>query len=341
MLPGAALYCSDTKDTSDMFSGRWINGTINGEGDSRLRSSCGLRVDYELKESAGLGGRNMPWGRYCWHPESCLLHPFSRTRMCHILNNHSILLIGDSVQYMFYQALMMQFAGHAQMSDQETPQEQLETAKETYRTICTSPRGSVKVKFLRNDHLSPNQSYPHNNDFTPLLRNYDIIIVNTGVHVLPYDDFRRETNVGAKIFAGALRNTTKLLLYRTTPVPHPYCNKNDVIDFSPAFKAETARQIYYDEESPFNKYQWYVLPRRDGYSLRTYAQNLAKENFVVMDVGSMMSRRKDGHRTNHLQCNPVDKKCSGSDCLHYWLPSGVDAWVQILFNLLVRRLKGI
>jgi hypothetical protein len=88
--------------SSQMNYGKWEFGLHS---DSEMKSSCGLSTTYVhgVTEVAGNYG-HMPWGKYCWKPNNCSLHTFSIHKLCHLLKNHSVVIIGDSTQYMFYQS---------------------------------------------------------------------------------------------------------------------------------------------------------------------------------------------------------------------------------------------
>ena len=47
------------------------------------------------------------------------------------------------------------------------------------------------------------------------------------------------------------------------------------------------------------------------------------ENAKILDVVGLTRLRPDGHRADY------------QDCLHYYLPSVVDVWVQLMYNMLV------
>lgn len=310
-----SIHC----DFSNFIFGRWINGKHQG----MSISSCGLATAYErpIDEEASDHGEGGNWGDYCWEPNDCALRKFSRHRFCHMLQHHSILIIGDSTQYLFYQSFFKEIEINGE------PAEQYD--RQASRSICNS---TVTLKFLRNDQLIP--SFPADAnlfylfyDWTLIVDNFDIIVVQKGCHVIDHEEFRNYTELGAIEFGKRLNNTNKLLVYRTTPQPHPYCDMNDV----PATRViESSRDIVFvgfDEESKYNDFKWYLIPQRDERSIATYKHHICSDNIVVMDVAPMTSLRPDGHRADR------------GDCLHYYLPSVVDSWVHVLYNILVSRFE--
>ena len=69
-------------------------------------------------------------------------------------------------------------------------------------------------------------------------------------------------------------------------------------------------------------YNWEVFPERDEFTVNLF-RNLS--NAIIMDVSPMTSLRPDGHRfTDRIP-----------DCLHYWLPSVIDSWAYLLYNILI------
>ena len=80
--------------------------------------------------------------------------------------------------------------------------------------------------------------------------------------------------------------------------------------------------VRYDETSPLNKFEWYRIPSRDIVSIAHFRELLPQ--MEILDVAPMTSLRPDGHR-------------APGDCLHYFLPSVVDQWVYMFYNLLLIR----
>ena len=129
------------------------------------------------------------------------------------------------------------------------------------RFICNTSH--IRLKYIRNDHLFPRSGNQLEIDFVPFLKDYDIIVVNTGCHVSSHSDFTMQNEFSAKEFGNIVNGTTKYIIYRTTAQPHPFCTAHDVVDFSNVRNVKDVNFVEFDEESPYNSFQWYLLPQRN------------------------------------------------------------------------------
>lgn len=192
------------------------------------------------------------------------------------------------------------------------------------RFICNT--NHIRLKYIRNDHLFPNPEDRMGTDFVPFVKDYDVIVANTGCHVSSHSNFTIQNEYSAREFGKIVNGTNKYIIYRTTAQPHPFCTAHGVVDFSNVRNLKDVQLVEFDEESPYNSYQWYLLPQRDRQLVRTYKQHISSINFDVLDIFPMTSLRRDGHR-------------APADCLHYFLPTVVDSWIQMFYNMLVKRFE--
>jgi hypothetical protein len=273
---------------------------------------CGIAWKYkhDLAEQAGRENHGeKPWGKYCWRPHRCTTHVFSKDRMCEVLNGRSLLIIGDSINYMFYQAIFMQL----EIDSEPLGQWDLNS---NFSSMCD---GKSKLKYVRNDQLSTSPGQ-FQYDWWSHIKNYDIVLANKGDHVVgDYSAFQNQTRDSAVYFASLMRHSNKTFIFRTTPTGHPYCSFGDVASVEPIFSHDCVRYVLFNESSAFNEYLWYKIPSRDQETVRIFRKYIP--DMLVLDVVPMTSLRPDGHR-------------APGDCLHYYLPSAVDHWLFLLYNML-------
>ena len=101
----AARSCS----AADYKYGQWIPGA----------DKCGLKSQYKraLEEHCATPGTDpntWHWANWCWKPMGCIREPFSVSSFCRKLNGRSILMVGDSIQHQFYDAIFMQLETEGQ-----------------------------------------------------------------------------------------------------------------------------------------------------------------------------------------------------------------------------------
>ena len=298
-------HCNSTQ----LAFGRWVWSVDN---DTAKISHCGMATvyDHRLDEVAG-NHDDASWGKYCWRPHNCRYHKYSVERACHVLGGHGVLIIGDSTSYMFYQSIFMQLLSEGQ------PRKQHDDS-DSFDLICG---GKARLKFVRNDLLSGNRAAldPLHLDWVKHITDFDIVVANKGCHI-DHGDFAVNTVASAIEFAKYMNSPNKTFIYRTTPQPHPYCTEDAVANTNALLSVDQENFVHYDEMSAFNEYEWYRIPSRDIMSLSLYRKHIP--SMEVLDVAPMTSLRPDGHR-------------APTDCLHYYLPSVVDQWVFMFYNLLL------
>jgi len=309
--------------TTEQFAfGHWIRNNASTPNDPPgTESRCGIKTVYkqDLLESAG-DHNNSEWSNYCWRPHhNCYLYKFSIEHMCKVVENKHILIIGDSTSFMFYQALFMQMEIPGQ------PHGQTNNTEAAFNLMCDS---KSSVRFVRNDQIiitEPPPGCQYCLDWKQYIADYDIVIINKGVHlneVRDDDVFIKYTEQSALDLATYMKNTS-LLIYRTTAQPHPYCTMDAQVNLETIVSHADFKPVLYDIDSPFNPYQWYKIHSRDKKTREIYKRYLP--NMHVLDVTLMTYLRPDGHRAD------ID------DCLHYYLPGVVDQWFYLFYNFLIRH----
>eukprot|EP01041_Mallomonas_annulata_P013413 gene13413-28445_t len=282
---------------SSFAFGQWIPGAHN----------CGLVHTYShrLNEHAGngpIGPRDAPWTDWCWIPHKCTPELFSRESFCNVVNNRSILIIGDSMSYQMYQALYMQ------LNEKGNPRNQFDKDLHNAPYICDL---HTKLKFIRNDQIIPWSKYNYCMDWWSIVAEYDIIIMNKGAHFIEDGSEYENDTMETINFLKSSNLTYKLIIFRTTP-KGSYDLEYIPPDTRP-LHTHTTGPVYNETE---DKYHYNSFPIRDKFTVEAFRREL---NASILNVVPMTSLRPDGHH----------------DPLHYYLPSVIDGWVYMLHNLLM------
>ena len=226
------------------------------------------------------------------------------------MKRHSLLIVGDSISYMMYQALFMQLEEIGQ------PMGQL-NYNHSNSLICD---GDSRLGFIRNDQISYRfrKNKQIQNDWWSYVPFYDILLLNKGAHVMQRDNFTEYTIETIEFLQKSAAK--KHIFYRTTPQGHPNCKMHMTPDLNPI-----SRPPKYLKKGD-TIFLWHVFPDRDAYATQMFKRHL---NATILEVVPMTSLRPDGHRVIY-----------SSDCLHYFLPGPVDMWVYVFYNLLDIRLRS-
>lgn len=288
--------------------------------------NCGIKAKYDnhLKEVCTSPSLPPPepylYSDYCWKPIGCDSERFSVSDFCRRLNGRGILMVGDSIQHQFYDALFMQLGEEGQPLGQWTVVDHI-TTKEA-GGICKD-KGGGRLVYLRNDQMAVTDTTPlnrpHKNVFranwTSVAHLFEIIILNKGAHYIEKEDqFIRETVETARWLKENIDFNKTQIFYRETPQGHPDATRNISADTTPV-------------ESPlifpsFKTYNWGEFPKRNKLVIDLF-QSILGPYFSILYVENMTTRRPDGHRGD---------VCGGIDNLHYFLPSVIDSWVQVCKN---------
>lgn len=174
-----------------------------------------------------------------------------------------------------------------------------------------------RLRYLRNDILSDNRRHDNNNG-TPsgsivtwpfvasnILKAYPILILNRSP--IAEDDDTFMTSL-IKTLAYIRRSAPDILLiYRSSGIGHPHCDDAD----KPLSRPLTDDIL---KRLPFG---WAELERRNA-----MARAIVEEaGGIFVDLAALSDMRPDGH-------------VGGHDCLRYCIPGPLDAWVDILYQVL-------
>lgn len=306
---------------------------------------CGLVKQYEdanIVDGNNVvpdDGREYIAGDYCWKPYGCQAEKFSRESFCKKLEGRKILIVGDSIQHQLYVSLHKLVNASFPAMDQwySYPLDDPNLGQ-----ICED-LGGGRLYYLRNDQLSVEgnlspwnlvQSMPRvtNRKWSSVAPHVDILILNKGAHYRSEDISTKMTRATAKFLQKYLKdNQRRHVFYRTTQQGAPHCSNTSVANTT-LLLTEPTWLMGLNDSSPDDidlystKYNWDKFPLINHKTVNILRSNLPADQFSVMHVAEMSALRPDGHR-----CPVAGQEC---DELHYYLPSVVDSWVYVFFNLL-------
>eukprot|EP00899_Mesostigma_viride_P026718 jgi/Mesvir1/7230/Mv19047-RA.1 len=150
-----------------------------------------------------------------------------------------------------------------------------------------------------------------------MLKDYEILVLNTGIHLDGRNDTVYEEELSDAL-SFVRSNYDGQTFYRLTVPGHPGCQ--NAIE-SPVPSYEYYLQRYHGGETP--PYGWERVRTINAIERRL----AAKFGITILDIVSMTEVRPDSHVMG-----------SKGDCLHYTLPSVVDHWNWLLYNALIGRI---
>jgi hypothetical protein len=322
---------NDTECKPEQYQyGQWIRGAA---------SNCGLKAIYNhsLEDPFSKPSNKsipLPWpfADWCWKPTGCKSKPFSIEGFCKKLNGRRILMVGDSLQHHFFQSLFMQLDTPGQPIDQFDVISELNNSESS--GICLQQGGGHLV-YLRNDQLSVRKKSPwnctrlkpfvHDRDFSAIADQFDIFVMNKGAHHVGIVQFQEDLIFTADWLKTYIQTQTRniSIFYRNTPQGHAGAS-TEVKPLTEPLTKEPEWARYSTNPAKYN-HHWELFPIYDRLAMQILHDRLGI-NITFLQISYMTFLRPDGHR-----CKAYGAPC---DDLHYFLPSVVDSWVQVFYNLL-------
>ncbi|KAI9248482.1 hypothetical protein BDA99DRAFT_446149 [Phascolomyces articulosus] len=248
--------------------------------------------------------------KYVWQPACDLpVETVDPELWCRVLRGRNIALVGDLVHYQMHEILLDVLRDgpvvcYGEMSCKE-------------HTICSKPK-TTTLQYVRNDLLSPNrrvnkaQGHPSASIidwpfvYGIVQKRNNIFIVNRAPVVEDDATFITQLIESMQVLRRTRPNA--LVIYRSTGIGHPYCNDAQGPLAAPLTDLER-------QELPY------------GWSEQTRRNAMAKEiveaaGGLYLDLAALTDMRPDGH-------------IGGQDCLRYCIPGPLDAWVQVLYNVML------
>jgi hypothetical protein len=257
---------------------------------------------------------------YHWENPTCPLRMWSPTEFCKLMNGSNILIVGDSMNYMFHNVFVSALwddsvnsipVGEGQHSSSPFLLCQREAVVDpSIKPFYLQFRRNDKVDLSDDDPSSytgrePYFCYDWKNYISP---DYKIIIINRGAH-FEEDDFYISQMKQTLTYLRT-RHPSLLVVFRNTPVGH-----DDKAIEGGKFKYPLASRHPMSDVG--RTYHW------DRFEMQNRKmRDLIRNEFpgvIYLDVDTPTSLRPDNHR----------------DGLHYCIPGPVDWWLSFLHHALV------
>ncbi|KAJ8661988.1 hypothetical protein O0I10_002319 [Lichtheimia ornata] len=314
-IPGTIL---DTQDQVDAMRslvncwtrGRWVKSSNRAPLLRHFQDPLYGSCDAKFYKTHGKNEQREAV-KYTWEP-SCPL-PMTTVdpqQWCGgALKGRNLMLVGDLAQYQMHEILLDALRDGPVVCYGEL------NCKE--HTICNEPKASY-LRYFRNDVVSiarkVDKQYGHPSmDIVEwpfmanfILREYDIFILNRSPVVEDDTNFARQLT---QTLASLRKSKPRaLIIYRSSAIGHPHCDDAD----------GPLEQPLDDEQQRQLPYGWSEYDRRNAIA-RTIVEAAGG---LFIDLGALANLRPDGH-------------IGGQDCLRYCIPGPLDAWVTILYNVML------
>lgn len=239
---------------------------------------------------------------------------FDSSKFCETISNKKgILFVGDSIQALFFRTLIASIGG-----------EKVSTSGNDNKWVACN---GVNFTLVWNGYLDHrvDQEWcqtPHETLCVPfaspdILKDYDVLIMNTGAHYRTDDVLIPNMESTASIVSDIMfeLHDNPLLIYRNTVPGHKECNDNI---FGKPIGGVLEAEEYVDSFG--GKYHWNEFKHQNDKVFGIFGNY----GFELMDVYTPTIMRSDSH-------------LGGKDCLHYCIPGPADHWVRMLMNMFMVR----
>lgn len=143
-----------------------------------------------------------------------------------------------------------------------------------------------------------------------------IVIMNRGQWYSPTSTLLDDVNGVLSYLHQAFPDA--LLIWRSTPIPHPNCSQYDSPIATPIPRSHLSQQGW----------NWQDLPSQ-AEAVSAMLRSNWTDAVIEMDVIPAMDLRPDGHQPGQ-----------DHDCVHYTLPGPQSHWVRLLYNLVAYQEHG-
>jgi hypothetical protein len=260
----------------------------------------------------GTSGQNLslisPWVTYDWQPhDDCEFLTWDKELFCTLMAGKSIAILGDSLSFESYAALV-----HL-MGLESHEQDQFKSRRR--KTAFTRSTCGVTMHYFRDDHLDNLQKHIEN--FRP-----DVIVVNRGAHYV--DDVPFTIGIQNNIQqlqdyqanCTAMNRTCKVFV-RTTAPGHPKCE-----DYKEPVNSIEEMENLIQNMSNYprgNTFNWWNFKHQNEIVLDLYHQS--NVTFTIIDGYLLLVLRPDKHRAPR-------------DCLHSCFAGSFDVYPQLMLHYL-------
>ena len=254
--------------------------------------------------------------KYQWRPYSCEILPFSKERFCEALDGLTIGMIGDSIMQQFAHSFMGRLLGNVDdapyVYDMPEWIDGVPYYRKTRVPLCADSHRNVTLLFHRWNKYQPDTS--NRRALVDIARQSDYLVLNWGVHYLPWQEMELATADFIKVLEEKWRGKkSERIFWRSTIVAHDNC-QNATVPEKPSGKFETHHNPNYNTNE--------ILLQDELIVRQKFKESSLNVTFLRVEMSTML--RKDGHKV-------IGHKGS-EDCLHYCEPGPTDSWVDLFYH---------
>ena len=269
------------------------------------------------------------WNEEEWSVDDirqCHLEPLSASGFCRVLGNRSILVAGDSISGQLHAQLLQLLRGKFPSATTVHLNQRFKNTTRAVHFSGTICQGT-KLTFIRNDYLRMDQTLEDRVEaqaflipWLHLIPSYEVLILNTGVHVPPGKiDFYKENLKQLRVYLEETIQYKGRVIFRTTPRGHSNCSTYE----KPITSTNSSEwKRFFQTNSPNSqarRYEWNLMP-----SFNQVMRQEMESFATVLDVAQLTELRPDYHAKPPI------------DCLHYNSKSNVyDVWSRLIYNALL------
>mmetsp|Transcript_7694 Transcript_7694/g.18519 ORF Transcript_7694/g.18519 Transcript_7694/m.18519 type:complete len:481 (+) Transcript_7694:107-1549(+) len=284
-----------------LLNGKWIatNTTKSVYGYTRGPQNC-RNLKYKTRDTD-----------YEWLvEENCEFLMWNKTEFCNLIKGTPIMLVGDSLTWEHYGALVNSLGGETSIGLYRQSKRE---NKSVLSAVCDDPQTVMiyrSATHLEQLDMLLNETFPL------------VLILNRGAHYVEDQEFLSELNTTFAFVQKWQERCQSLgaecpFFWRTTVPGHPGC-----MNFSKPVTNISWMEEMIAASDPI--YHWNDFKRQNEFAL-DMLQSFGLNNYQIMDAYHMNILRPD----SHLKPSP-----GGGDCLHSCIPGKIDVYNRLLFHYL-------
>ncbi|XP_024974926.1 protein trichome birefringence-like 19 [Cynara cardunculus var. scolymus] len=342
----------------DLFSGEWVE---NREGPYYTNATCWAIQEHQNCMKFGRPDRDFL--KWRWKPRECELPVFDPVEFLEMMKGKSLAFVGDSIARNHMQSLIcllsrVAYPNDASKSDDQNFRHWEYPDYDFNISIFWSPYLVNTERINQKDITQPFKLYLDELDesWTSQIENFDYVIISAGQwffrptifysnrrvigclycpettihHRSSTFSYRRAWRTTFRAING-LKNFKGIVFMRSFAPSHyeggTWDKGGDCVRTKP-FKNNESMMEDYSLEMYKTQLQEYKIGEREGRGKGI--------KITFMDVTQVMQLRPDGHpgRYGHW---PLQNVTTTNDCVHWCLPGPIDAWNDLLMELIRRE----
>jgi len=291
----------------------------------KFYDNWGVHLCYKRNNSEFVRGREI--ASWKWNSKCSSLEAFNDTVMAELLTNRNVLFVGDSItQEHFYELECMLWQ---QLDLNKTRVLRNTVRRNTYRSTTEvkaakdayALKSNSTIYYIRSDYFVHNSKYTiqlnesdeqdFNTLWATLSKEVDILILNIGCHLPPKWNLSLAIeNVLQYLLHLRVHNPKLTIIYRTS-----LSGARDCYNYtSPSLPKSN------------NAYNWNLLDYYDNKWLHK-VKEIWKGEWLWLNITHLSNYRSEA------RSDPP------RDCLHFCIPGPIRTWNQILYNMLLNKIR--